>query len=169
MNSHQLKCATDCDVELRRNILGIFAADQLPQKIPNEPFGLIVNIDPHYKPGRHWIALYVQRGEVEAFDSYGNLPSHYSLYIERFLQRFTKVVFNTKKLQSSYTKVCGQYCLFYLMCRCRGYSMMDITGIFSNDFKLNDEFVYYFVDERFHCCMHDELGLCQISTCINKV
>lgn len=64
-------------------------------------------------------------------------------------------------------RVCGQYCLLYLMCRCKGYSMKDIINIFDRDFKVNDQFVYNFIDERFYCCMHTISGFCQI--CVNKM
>lgn len=53
------------------------------------------------------------------------------------------------------------------MCRCKGYSMKDIINIFDRDFKVNDQFVYNFIDERFYCCMHTMSGFCQ--TCENKM
>lgn len=166
MNSYELKCVIDCDLEVRGKVIGIFPADRIPKKLPTEPYGLIVNTDPHYLPGKHWIAFYVEHGKVEAFDSYGNTPSRYSSYIKQFMQRFTRVESNTKELQSLNTSVCGQYCLFYLMCRCRGYEMTDIVNIFNDNLNMNDQFVYTFIDDRFYCCMHATSTTCQI--CTNK-
>jgi hypothetical protein len=38
-------------------------------------YGLIVNTDPHNKPGSHWVAIYGDGdGHTEFFDSYGKPP-----------------------------------------------------------------------------------------------
>jgi len=39
MNTHQLQSAIDCDVEMK-NIIGVFAADQIPQKKRLPPMAL---------------------------------------------------------------------------------------------------------------------------------
>ena len=80
---------------------------------------------------------------------------------------FEEQLIKTKRIWSSETRVCGQYCILYLMWRCKGYSMKDIINIFDRDFKVNDQFVYNFIDERIYCCMHTMSGFCQ--TCVNKM
>lgn len=47
--------------------------------------------------------------------------------------------------------VCGHYCLFYLMLRCRGMSMSDITKHFTVNYNVNDEFE--FINHRFSFCI----------------
>jgi len=168
MNTHQLQCAIDCHVDMNKTIIGVYPANDIPKKQYLPPYGFIINTDPRQLPGKHWIAMYInERGVLEAFDSYGNLPSLYSPYIKRFMDTFKRRLINTKRIQGSETRVCGQYCLFYLLCRCKGYSMKEITDIFNEDFQINDQFVYNFIDERFHCCMYPMSGLCQ--TCVNKI
>lgn len=168
MNTHQLMCAIHCDADMKKKVIGVFASDQIPKYYHRRPFGLIVNSDPHYLGGRHWLAFYVdERGVLEAFDSYGNFPDMYSPFLKDFMRRFTRKSVNTKILQSVDTKVCGQYCLFYLMCRCRGYSMTDFTNMFSREYEINDQFVYNFVNTRFCCCMFPLDGFCQ--SCTNKL
>ena len=169
MNTTQLQRAIDCDVEMKEKIIGVFAADDIPHLIRSSSYVLIVNSDTHDLPGSHWIACYANNDVLETFDSYGYSADSLSPFIKRYMNTFTKTVNNIKRLQSSNTKVCGQYCLFYLMCRCRGYSMKDITDIFSRDFILNDQFVYNFIEERFHCCMYTTSQHCQICTCMNKI
>jgi len=66
---------------------------------------------------------------------------------------YSRIEINSKRLQSKDTTVCGQYCLFYLMCRTRGYSLYQITDLFTENFNLNDQFVYNVIDEQFYCCM----------------
>ena len=92
------------------------------------PRALIVNVSTHDQVGSHWVALFiVDTRNAEFFDSYGLAPSQYSKYFSEFFQRqdITKIDYNTKRLQSDQTNVCGHYVLYYLHMRCRGVG--DIT------------------------------------------
>ena len=60
---------------------------------------------------------------LECFDSDGRSPDGYSVYLRQFMGKFYRIKVYKKRLQSNDTAVCGQYCLVYLMCRTRGYSM----------------------------------------------
>jgi hypothetical protein len=66
---------------------------------------------------------------------------------------YSRIEINSKRLQSKDTIVCGQYYLFYLMCRTRGYSLYQLTDLFNEYFNLNDQFVYNVIDEQLYCCM----------------
>jgi len=65
--------------------LGVFARDELPDYTAllyhkERPFALVLNSDPRDKPGQHWLALFAPKnGPIELFDSFGQLPSYYSL------------------------------------------------------------------------------------------
>lgn len=167
MNTHQLQRAIDCDSNMNGKICGVYAVDDIPEKYNTRLSGFIANTDPHTLPGRHWVAFFIdENGDLETFDSYGNSPSLYSENIKRYMNNFERNINNTKRLQSSETRVCGQYCLFYLMCRCKGYSLNDIIKVFSGDFRLNDQFVYNFIYERFSCCMYTTSRFCQ--SCVNQ-
>jgi hypothetical protein len=116
------------------------------------------------------IGLYFSDDDtLECFDSDERSPDGYSVYLRQFMGRFYRIKVNKKRLQSNDTDVCGQYCLVYLMCRTRGYSMDQITDMFNENYHLNDQFVYYFIDERFHCCMSYSSCSFQICTCDNKI
>jgi len=43
--------------------------------LPDDPHLLVCNTDPSYKPGRHWIAIYIEDGRGEFFDSIGHRPN----------------------------------------------------------------------------------------------
>jgi len=46
---------------------GVFSVDTLPAK----PHLLVCNTDPSYRPGRHWICIFVEDGRGKYFDSFG--------------------------------------------------------------------------------------------------
>ena len=167
MNTYQLQCAINYDCNMRNTVCGVYAADEIPQTLHSFT-GLVPNTDPKQRPGKHWIAFFYDNGVLECFDSYGRSPELYSPHLGQFMRSFPTRRVNVKRLQSSDTTVCGQYCLFYLMCRTRGYSMEEITNMFDNNYHLNDEFVYKFINERFYCCMSCSMIQCQICVCENK-
>lgn len=164
MNTHQLQCAIENDSNMKYNVCGVYAADKTPQTLRTCK-GFIANTDPHQQLGKHWIAFFYDNDTLECFDSYGRFPDVYSVYLRQFMRQFYKIKVNKKRLQSNDTAVCGQYCLFYLMCRTRGYSMDQIIDMFNSDHHLNDQFVYTFIDERFHCCMSNSSPTYQICKC----
>ena len=152
MSTYQLKCAINHDCNMRNAICGVYPADKIPRTL-RMCKGFIVNTDPHQKPGKHWIVFFYDDDTLECFDSDGRSPDGYSVYLRQFMGQFYRIKVNKKRLQSNDTAVCGQYCLFYLMGRTRGYSLDQITDMFNENYHLNDQFVYNFIDERFHCCM----------------
>lgn len=154
MNTRQLQCAIQCTPCMKRTVLGVFPSDQLPSIPHQRPIGLIVNTDPACAPGRHWIALFIDSDDnIEYFDSYGKPPNDLSVFIAIYVSRFPHIKVNKKRLQSSMTAVCGQYCLYYLLCRCNGLTMQQTLNIFDSNLLTNDQFVYEFVDDKFFCCI----------------
>ena len=128
---------------------GVFACDQLSKQYMPRPSVLVINTDPADKPGQHWVAIYITRDGVgEYFDSYGKAPS--VPQIEYFLRKNAKyVIYNKRQIQGTFSTVCGQYVIFFLLHRCRGLSMDKIINFFSldtmdNDLNVNDFFKKHF-------------------------
>ena len=130
---------------------GVHAADQLHNSL-DRPMAMVVNTDPSWKPGRHWVAIYApKRNEPwEYFDSYGEPPNE--TLIKTFLKKKNYII-NKKSLQSPSSSVCGHYCIYYLVHRARGYTMDMITNRFTKDETRNDEDVYAFVQDNFASLM----------------
>ena len=151
MDVQRIEAVVKTDVITSRKFCGVFAEDTLPRKIHSYPCGYIVNTDPISKPGKHWVAFYFQSShEGEFFDSYGRAPVNYSRQFVNFLNRNSSAWnSNHKELQSLFSTVCGEYCIFYLMHRSRGVSMNTIVNLFSSDKHLNDEKVYGFIAKYF--------------------
>lgn len=48
---------------------GSHSSDQIPH-LKNKECG-IINLDPHYLPGSHWVAVYKENGKLCVYDSFG--------------------------------------------------------------------------------------------------
>ena len=60
-------------------------------------FGLIINLDEHYKPGSHWVSLFfdILKKQIYYFDSNGKKPRHnIRSFITKIVKYFYKQIFN---------------------------------------------------------------------------
>jgi hypothetical protein len=91
--------------------------------------GIIFNLDPHYKSGSHWVALYInlwniQKPVISYFDSYGyETPK----LIARLMRSFTLQIptcelgYNARRFQYSNTE-CGMFSTYFIICMISGIS-----------------------------------------------
>ena len=56
---------------LRSSFGGTYPRDLIPHRLRPYEKAIVVNTDPHDKPGTHWVCMYVAPPIVEYFDSYG--------------------------------------------------------------------------------------------------
>ena len=125
-----------------RHFDGVFSVDNLPE----DPHLLICNTDPSHKPGRHWIAIYIEDGRGDFFDSFGHRPNaDFERYMNRHCSSWN---FNDKQLQCVVSKFCGHYCIYFCILRSRGVDMCKIVRSFSSDTTLNDVLVHAYVCRR---------------------
>uniref|UniRef100_A0A158P5G0 Ubiquitin-like protease family profile domain-containing protein n=1 Tax=Tetranychus urticae TaxID=32264 RepID=A0A158P5G0_TETUR len=58
-----------------KNFKGVYAIDKLPLTLFPKPFGIVINLDPSWKSGSHWTAVFIPiYGSGIYFDSYGQQP-----------------------------------------------------------------------------------------------
>ena len=116
----------------RDQFVGVFAYDRLPKSLPpRRPLFMVCNTDPHHKPGRHWIVIYLGRDSLgEFFDSLNQpiVASRFVTYLEKHCKRWTR---NNRQLQSVASRFCGNFCLIYCLFKYLGYSMTQIQSLFS--------------------------------------
>ena len=76
MNSKQLRWILFNDKVTSRTFKGIYALEEIVHiKQKSFPSAYVFNLDPSYKPGVHWVAVYIDRkGHNEYFDSFGRPP-----------------------------------------------------------------------------------------------
>jgi len=104
--------------------LGVFARDELPDlsRVPR-PFALVLNTDPHDKPGQHWLAIYGPRnGRLELFDSFGMPAAYYKL--DTLDLHYHNVAY-----QSLDSALCGHYCLFFIYLRSHNHSFDSVGQV----------------------------------------
>lgn len=138
MNTHEIKhYMSRINLNIESNV---FAANKMPMYV-QLPFYLISNLDPDFKPGSHWVAIYIDvNGIGEYFDSYGRKPEGYH---KMFLDRNTKRWFyNHQQLQSYLSSVCGKYCLVYLYLKIKiNVKMHDYIKVFSIVNKIYNDII----------------------------
>ena len=102
--------------------------------------GMIFNLDPHFKGGSHWVALYINLTDIKKpyigyFDSYGyKTPA----LIARLMSSFTLQIstcelgFNARRFQYGGSE-CGMFSLYYIICMLHGISFKDFCKDSVND------------------------------------
>ena len=118
---------------------GVFPSDKLPYK-SSLPLNIIINTDPSYKPGEHWVAISINKDGIgEYFDSFGLPP--FKENIEQFLN--TKCTrgwtYNKIALQSAYSTTCGHYCVLFIIYRCQRLSSDVMISKFNSNTLNNDK------------------------------
>ena len=149
MNTIQITRALKQAPMTSKTFCGVFSSDKLPQTIEKYPCGIVANTDPSDKPGKHWIAMFISFEQIN-FDPLGKSPEFYGTSFTNFLDKHCDAWgFNSRKLQSDWSAVCGEYCLFYLYQRSRGHSLNKIVPVFNNNTLINDVMVSQFVKNHF--------------------
>ncbi len=114
-----------------------------------DKFGIIFNLDEHYKSGSHWVASFIdlKKGKVYYFDSYGVEPEP---RIRKFLRRMARDAKKVSgksdnKLDVKQNEVrhqyggseCGVYSLAFILRLLKGESFKDITENIVTDSEIN--------------------------------
>ena len=109
----------------------------------------IVNEQPSYKRGSHWVALNITPGKKKKnvyFDSYRRKPliKEFQTYIGKNVQ------YNKKCLQHKLSTSCGQWCMYFVWRCSKGWKIKNITKPFNpNNPLVNDYAMNYLVQKHF--------------------
>ena len=146
LNNVQLDYLAFNHPQLGKHYEGARACDTLPATISKEgKKAFIVNTDPQSKPGRHWIALWIDGDTCELLDSFSLSLKVYpdSGPLQQWLKRhFKEIVMNSESLQAFNSDSCGDYALMYLIDKSNGRSMNYFLDRFkTNNFVWNDHHV----------------------------
>lgn len=140
MDTCQILNAVRQDELMYEHFLGVFPRDMIPKQSGDSC--LIANTDTSKEEGTHWVAMFKQDNICEFFDSYGRKP---------FKNKFLSInsSYNSVKLQSNYSTVCGEYCIYYLYHRSRDYGLREIVFSLQQN---GDNIVKDFYEQNFDKC-----------------
>lgn len=129
LNTLQLQEALKTHPVTKTAFAGVYAVDQVQHCDVHPPCLVMVNSDPQWSPGEHWLLFYfVSDTLVEMFDSLGKDLSHYAPSLTHWIgQQVQEMDRMTERVQPLDSALCGHYCLFYAYCRGNGETMRDIT------------------------------------------
>ena len=95
------------------NFLGVFADDQIRGIKRNQIGTMIVNTDPSYLPGGHWLSLFLRDKDIFVYDPL-SLYINKSDNLKKFLIRMNKTLhFNTIQIQRVDSVMCGYHALVF--------------------------------------------------------
>ena len=147
MNSNELRCVLSRDPKIHN--VDVCAFDEFTEyvkrnKVIEDDSVFIVNSETSKNSGEHWLLIYVKDiKQVYFIDSFRKLEN--VLYQIRNEVKFL----NKTQLQSSFSNLCGEYCVFFAFNLCRDKSLREILNYFSYDFSRNDESVKSFMRKAF--------------------
>jgi hypothetical protein len=108
-------------------------------------FGIVFNLDPHYKIGSHWVCMYIclKNNYIGYFDSGGFQPPPeiknliYKLQLNAYSCHMNLQNVFINHIQHQRTKyACGMYCIYVIHQCIQGHKMHDFVNV-----PISDEFV----------------------------
>ena len=106
-----------------KHFRGIYNRDNLPPKITKECG--IINLDTKLGPGTHWVAYSSIDNFYEYFDPFGLIfPNEVIKYFHTGPER--PIFYSMDEIQNRDSVLCGYWCLYYLLERQKGNSILEI-------------------------------------------
>ena len=147
MNASTINEYLISDVNIKRIYRGVISSNELYKICKNNECLYVVNTDPNYLPGSHWIVIYSSNKSCEIFDSLGENPLSYGTHFTNFLFNYNKYSYCIKQLQNKMSNTCGIFCIFYIFWKTRGFDLNEIVNTFSHDTVLNEYLMRKFMIE----------------------
>lgn len=97
----------------KKNFGGVFPSDRLPVSF-TKPRSFIINLDPGYKEGSHWVAVkFDYNGKASFFNSFGGPPEGNILsFIEKHAPN--GYTYNPNKYQGNLSTSCGYFSILFI-------------------------------------------------------
>ena len=142
MDGSQIMKLLGSDPIIASKFKGVYSIDQV-RYVDYTNQLIVVNLDPWYKPGSHWVVLYNSDQDiVEFFDSRGKKPN--VTVQQSLLLRNNTCKYTTMRTQNYGSMTCGLFCFYYSYYACRGCRLGEIISVFSSNLTRNEEIVLRF-------------------------
>lgn len=117
---------------------GVYPSDRLPYNLPL-PLNIIVNTDPHYKPGQHWVCVSIDEfGNGYYFDSFGLPPLVDDIFNFIAQRAYKGWRYNRNIIQNISSTTCGKYCIIFIINACNNLTPEFFIRNFGEDTFQND-------------------------------
>lgn len=115
--------------------------------------GIVFNLDPHDKPGSHWVSFYgnLKKGKLHYFDSYGfKPPKEVKKLVDRLIEQGErhniKMEYSQNKVRHQFKESeCGVYSMHFIENMLEGKSFESYCNSDINDDKMNKLRTKYYV------------------------
>ena len=125
----------------------IYSRDRLPDHIRKKECS-IINLDSIKGSGTHWICYTnIDKQMVEYFDPFGLIMPHDILHYLDTSGK--KVIYSQDEIQNRDTVLCGYWCLYYLIEKQKGKSILDVIHHKDFDHDNSDFIKDYFINHKF--------------------
>lgn len=122
-----------------KGYVGVYASDQLDKVPIKRRMGFVMNTDPMSKPGKHWVAIYIDARphsdqSIEYYDSFADQPTQNTMkYLKTIIDKldpdvYLKFKVNRIKHQSASSDNCGYFAMKFLMDRFNNQDWRDCSG-----------------------------------------
>lgn len=101
--------------------LGCYSSDNYPKSLKRDKEFFVVNKDPSYKQGSHWMVVFLNNGVVEFFDSAGTTENTVVDFLT--FDKTFDCMFNETPLQPLNSTSCGEFCVFFAKKRLKDYNL----------------------------------------------
>lgn len=119
------------DPAVSPHFLGVHPSDSLAHLRVSPPASLIVNLDPHYLPGSHWVAIFIPRyGHAAYFDSLGMYPMIDDIIFFLDTNSRDGWCFNPYMYQDLRSVYCGYYAMAFIKLAHRDFDLTDFDECF---------------------------------------
>lgn len=150
LTNYQLLYITNNHICTEDYLNGIYSLDNIPSYVNKFPSFFIANNKPESHPGEHWFGCFFpsKAKPAEMFCSLGNRPESYLKELDEILRANSNgsYVYNKVQVQSSKSKTCGYFVLYYIDRRCRGLSFENCMATFNGKtWDENEEIVMSYV------------------------
>ena len=133
-----------------RNVFkGVYARNRLPRRL-SVTSALVGNTDPNDRSETHWVALYIDANSRGDYYVPTGIPPFLRAYVNFMIKHCTTWTYNTIRVQEEGSTVCEHHCIFYLIHRCAGKPMGDVTRTLRHPREATDivkTFVHHLINK----------------------
>jgi hypothetical protein len=155
MNTVQLDDCLRGNINTRKIYKGTYPCDQIPKRkiAGNRGEFYCVNLEESWKPGNHWVGIYITGKTIEIFDTGGR-----SLINHKYLRELLKFHndkqynYNSRQIQSYTSDLCGEFVCLYCLSKVKNLSLSNFINIFNFlNLNRNDCLVLRLFKKYFKC------------------